>query len=491
MSTRKTYSRILSLLLSLIAALVSPQIAQGQSTNVTISLDTIRIVDEDDPVSNDEPYLVVTGFVVQAACDPASGICRPILSTVAVANNTCGHNTLHPRDNWADEPNTYPIPASVGVVSRDVPLNQPLWIVGASAVLMEEDGFSPETARTACESIRDAVQNAVSNFNFTGFNASSVSTAVALQLLRALGDAFRRLDLGGIVRGIASIADPDDFGGVNLILAVTLPGNQVAMLAGDPARFPTTAAALPATPPPPGPFTLRYPVGDLSRIPSRMRFQGDYRVNGNVRVISMPGFESRVGGTATIGSFAGEWESNFAALSLAQTGSAVTGTYTRYGGRTGRIEGTVTGNTLTGTWAIGGGRGPVSLTLDEDGRTFSGNYNGTFQWCGGRPGVRLRDGCGFGGRWNLQFQDGAIGEASLEQIGRNVSGSYRNITAGYGGTVAGTVTEWTVNGTWITALRGSFVWQIQGPTFRGRFAPGAHAWCGWRDGASPPSSCGL
>lgn len=94
----------------------------------------------------------------------------------------------------------------------------------------------------------------------------------------------------------------------------------------------------------------------------------------------------------------------------------------------------------------------------------------------------------FAGRWNLSDS----GTADLTQTGNHVSGTIRPRVGFELSTVDGTVNGSTLQGN--VAYFGAgilpFTWVIDsdGRTFRGNlnfFQP----FCGWRDGAGPPSSC--
>lgn len=72
--------------------------------------------------------------------------------------------------------------------------------------------------------------------------------------------------------------------------------------------------------------------------------------------------------------WAGTWETNFGTMSLTQNGTSVTGSYAY---QSGSINGTVSGNTLTGTWVETDDRGTFSFTLSADGKSFSGSWKET------------------------------------------------------------------------------------------------------------------
>lgn len=85
------------------------------------------------------------------------------------------------------------------------------------------------------------------------------------------------------------------------------------------------------------------------------------------------------------GGWAGLWETHWpggtAHLELTQSGDKVTGRYPLLGGR---IEGTVSGRTLTGTWTEGGQSGVLTFRLAPDRQSFLGRFNDGEWWSGGR-----------------------------------------------------------------------------------------------------------
>jgi hypothetical protein len=89
----------------------------------------------------------------------------------------------------------------------------------------------------------------------------------------------------------------------------------------------------------------------------------------------------------------GEWDSNFGAMSLSQSGTAVTGYYEWQGGK---FTGTVNGKTLTGRWSEAptysapDDAGPAILTISADGKSFSGDWGYDGHGGGHWSGTRLR-----------------------------------------------------------------------------------------------------
>jgi hypothetical protein len=86
--------------------------------------------------------------------------------------------------------------------------------------------------------------------------------------------------------------------------------------------------------------------------------------------------------------WSGSWDSAWGTMEFTQTGDQVTGTYTHDNGK---IKGTVSGNTLTGTWSEAPTYNPPDdagdfvFILAPDGKSFSGNWrygSGTGKWDG-------------------------------------------------------------------------------------------------------------
>lgn len=97
-------------------------------------------------------------------------------------------------------------------------------------------------------------------------------------------------------------------------------------------------------------------------------------------------------------SWTGVWDTNFGDMELVQEGSLVTGTYTH---DQGRISGTVSGNTLTGTWSEAPSYSPstdaggVQLIISEDCTSFRGSWRygqDKTTWDGDWTGTRARGG---------------------------------------------------------------------------------------------------
>jgi len=187
-------------------------------------------------------------------------------------------------------------------------------------------------------------------------------------------------------------------------------------------------------------------------------------------------------------SFAGSWVHNFGTMTLSQSGTTVTGSYVNaMSGASGTINGTVSGNTLSGNWSISGGSGTLQWTIN--GNAIDGNWNGSNQWCGARSGNAFPAGCGFAGSWVASVAGNSACAMNLTQNGTSVSGSYCN------GTLSGSVTYASgyalLSGTWQTGPAGTlklYLLGYNGDQFQGNWNT-SNAWCGRRSSASLPSPC--
>jgi outer membrane protein OmpA-like peptidoglycan-associated protein len=79
------------------------------------------------------------------------------------------------------------------------------------------------------------------------------------------------------------------------------------------------------------------------------------------------------------GPWEGSWTTEFGVMTLTQSGAQVSGAYTFDDGR---IAGTATGNTLSGTWTeaptrMGRDAGPFTFTLAPDGKSWTGQWGYT------------------------------------------------------------------------------------------------------------------
>ncbi|MCS7239518.1 MAG: hypothetical protein NZ899_14820 [Thermoguttaceae bacterium] len=279
-------SLVLMLIFSVsILALNAGVKAQPRQRGIAIGVESLHVVDEDDPIDNDEPYLIVTRFEFRVRSG-SGGALEIVPGSIRVQNLMAGHNNLgRAEDNWADEGRrgqTYPFKARYAQLQ--VPTGEVGWVVGIFVILMEEDGFGASTAATLSERLRVTIEAGLTSGKFERGDLAAVGEHVARKINRDLGRSLSAPNLAGIMRAIASIADPDDVGGARLIVAATLPGNQVVYYSGDPTTDPAilvgSARTLGTTP---VAVRLDFPTGAVSGLPGNMRYQGSCRVNATIR----------------------------------------------------------------------------------------------------------------------------------------------------------------------------------------------------------------
>jgi hypothetical protein len=188
------------------------------------------------------------------------------------------------------------------------------------------------------------------------------------------------------------------------------------------------------------------------------------------------------------GPWNGQWVSNCGASScgtvtLFQTGNVVTGTYADNG----KVNGTVNGTRLSGTWTRSGTSGSFDWWLGGTGGKWRGNFNSVNGWCGYRVGETEPAPCGvgtFAGDWNAVCTS-CDGPMQIYQDGRNFNGTYVN------GTVQGTIDGVKATGAWSNkeGLTGPLTWYLLNAVqFNGNYN-GANQWCGYRGGSSAPAEC--
>ncbi len=194
-----------------------------------------------------------------------------------------------------------------------------------------------------------------------------------------------------------------------------------------------------------------------------------------------------------VANFGGHWIHNFGTMDITQSGSSVTGTYhNSFTGGNGTVAGTVSGNTLNGTWTIGGS-GTLQFTLGGGGNTFDGNWSGSNQWCGARSGVAFPGGCSYAGSWTNHVAGNSNCSMTLTRVDNTVTGTYCNSTVSGTVSYTGSSSETILNGVW-GGGPGTFKFYLlgyNGDRFQGNWGvtPATHYWCGWRSGSSEPSPC--
>lgn len=265
----------------------TPVFAQAQapgSRGITIDFKSVKCGDEDDPLSHDEPYLIVTKFRFKMELAGTSP--RMVPGTLRVENVMTGHGSLgNKRDSFTRERRTWNIPRTVPHLAQEVvPPNEKGWVVGAAVTYMEKDGFSAANARFLSSKVRDLVQGSITTMSFTEADTRRLTDQMMKKVTSDLSRSFKKLHIGGMISGIASAVDPDDYGGTALIVTVTGDSGKVFYSVGMPSD--NVASVLAGVREISGPtaFSLRFPMGDLSKVPSNARFQGRSTVNGEIRI---------------------------------------------------------------------------------------------------------------------------------------------------------------------------------------------------------------
>ncbi len=247
-----------------------------------ISLKSIRIMDEDDPLSSDEPYLITIGFKCRVEARPdKTAYVVPGTLDVKIVGGGPQNNLGRSGDNWAEEVKTYSINGHCNY-SAKVPKEGWGYVVGTAIVFMEEDAFENSTATLMRWRIHDAVKEAVGNLSMSGIDRNKITDAVADKITGDIGDSLKSLDIGGFIQALASAADPDDFGGIAMVVALTLPKGIVQVFAG---VTPANLAAAKLKPMPANGtfgFSLNFPIGNVSSAPSNARYKGKSRISGVV-----------------------------------------------------------------------------------------------------------------------------------------------------------------------------------------------------------------
>jgi hypothetical protein len=254
----------------------------SMSRSITIKCNGIRYLKEDDPFSRDEPYLVTVGFRCRVAID-GSGKARVVPGSLTTRTVGGGpqNNLGRSKDNWAKKGNTYYYEGRM-TYATSVPKTQAGWLVGTVVIFMEEDGWSNSLASHFRAKVHEVVRGAIANLSMSGFNTSTITDAIVKKITADLGKALLTGNIVGIVKNLIAAVDPDDFGGVNLVMAATLPGGLVQMYAGQPPANITGLSLKNVPLNSPVGFELAYPIGALGSIPKNARYMGGCRILGNV-----------------------------------------------------------------------------------------------------------------------------------------------------------------------------------------------------------------
>ena len=187
--------------------------------------------------------------------------------------------------------------------------------------------------------------------------------------------------------------------------------------------------------------------------------------------------------------FNGDWKINYGTLHINQSSGTASGSFNNGSTTCNITGGTISGATLDAGYNCGIFIAGNTIHLTGTDTNHIDGTMRTTKLCGARNGVTFAAGCGFAGHWNINT-NGSTQTADITQTGNSVAGTYG--PGGTGRSIEGTVTGWTLTGTWhIGTSNGPFTWVIaeNDLTFKGHY--GTSFWCGWRDGqaAIPNGSC--
>jgi len=199
--------------------------------------------------------------------------------------------------------------------------------------------------------------------------------------------------------------------------------------------------------------------------------------------------------TPVSGPWAGTWSTRWGEMVLSQSGNQVTGTYIH---DSGKIIGTVSGDTLQGWWSESPDYSPpknageVELTMGPEHQTITGRWrygsSGSWyenDWSGTRKGL-LKIGfeaepsspCDWSGTWDFDWSYAL----QLTQSGNRVTGSYKPSGWNYTGYIDGTLSGSTLIGTWTEQDQtGRIEWTMSADcnSFTGRYNHSLSATSGW------------
>jgi hypothetical protein len=249
---------------------------------IKIALTRLDAKKDDDANTTDEPYLIMVRFRFRTTLS-ASGVATPVPGTLEVGLVGSGsqNNLGHSGDNWFKAPHNYDITSANLVVDESVPTGQPGWFVGAVIVFFDEDSFTASTVAQFRDLVVKQVSSSIGSLTLS-VNANEIGDAIVSSIVAKLWSSFELLNLGFVnfLSGILELIDPDDFGGVNVVTASTVPGGRVRMSAGPPSAGLASGPSVVAS----APFALTFPVGNLSKVPWQARYTGKCIVRGTLSV---------------------------------------------------------------------------------------------------------------------------------------------------------------------------------------------------------------
>lgn len=251
--------------LAALGALLLPTPAHAD-LDVVVDINQLKCLDENDSLTNDEPYVIVIPFfvdgsTVEVGAFSGGGYAAKPSSKVTVMKKSKTQDNIKNGDDWCDEGSggkTYSIPASAGEFSHTMkpispavtgPFAEKLPIAGVIVAVVEEDGSPVQAANATRDAIYNTLKDQLTLAMFQQkFDVDQIRQKISTQVKNAaISATIQNLSLAGVV-------DPDDLMGADV----------------DTWTYDQLEAAGP------------------SGIPIKMRFKhkddGDYEISGKVRV---------------------------------------------------------------------------------------------------------------------------------------------------------------------------------------------------------------
>lgn len=286
---------VLVLILAVIvfAGLLPNSTHAQEQRQFSVKLRTMHIDDEDDDLTNDEPYLLMYQFKMRFDLSDDGRTATVDRRSLVVGSffRNYQNNLGFGSDNWADEEHSYTFPERADLFLADSVNVNESWIFGAVIVLMEEDAFGSDTVRLLSTAIKDELQAKLSGMT----PAVGAPDRVANLLLRDTLAKISAGNIGGVIGRLLKITQPDDFGGIQVVIATVTPiaikgrlTDLVLVYSGDlPTSIDPTALLRGITPVTDRALVrLRFPAGDLGRVPGIARYNGALRINGVFRTLT-------------------------------------------------------------------------------------------------------------------------------------------------------------------------------------------------------------
>ena len=197
--------------------------------DVVVDINQLKCIDENDSVTNDEPYIIVIPFFVDGstvevgAFSGGGGFAAKPSSKVTVMKKSKTQDNIKNGDDWCDEGSngkTYSIPASAGEFSHTMkpispevtgPFAEKLPIAGVIVAVVEEDGSPTQAANATRDAIYNTLKDQLTLAMFQQkFDVNQIRQKIATQVKNAaISATIQNLSIAGIV-------DPDDLMGADV-----------------------------------------------------------------------------------------------------------------------------------------------------------------------------------------------------------------------------------------------------------------------------------